>query len=70
MKHPDLDRPYRAFGYPVVPVVFLLVAGWLLVSTMINTPTQSFTGILLIVAGLPVYFYLTRGANSSSESEK
>ena len=29
-KYPDLERPYRAWGYPVVPVVFLLVAGWLL----------------------------------------
>lgn len=59
-KYPDLERPYRAFGYPVIPVVFLFVAGWLLVTTLITSPGQSFTGILLIVLGLPVYYYLTR----------
>jgi APA family basic amino acid/polyamine antiporter len=68
-KYPDLVRPYRAFGYPVVPVVFLLVAGWLLVSTLINTPTQSFTGILLIILGLPVYYYLTNIRGEAPETE-
>ncbi len=58
-KYPDLERPYKAWGYPVVPVVFLFVSGWLLVSTMINTPKESFTGIGLIILGLPVYYYLT-----------
>lgn len=58
-KYPDAIRPYRAFGYPVVPLLFLLVAGWLLVNTMITTPTQSFAGIFLILLGLPVYYYLT-----------
>lgn len=57
-KYPDAERPYRAWGYPVVPVVFLFVAGWLLISTMLNSPTQSFTGIALILLGLPVFYYL------------
>ncbi|HEX6124189.1 MAG TPA: amino acid permease, partial [Pyrinomonadaceae bacterium] len=37
-KYPDAERPYRAFGYPVVPIVFLLVAGWLLVNTLMTAP--------------------------------
>lgn len=66
-KYPDLERPYRAWGYPVVPVVFLLVAGWLLVNTMITAPQSSFIGIGLILLGLPVYYYLTnRGYRSSN----
>jgi len=69
-RYPDAERPYRAFGYPVVPVVFLLVSGWLLISTMINTPTQSFTGILLILLGLPVYYYLTKTSNKSPVGEE
>ncbi len=68
-KYPDLERPYRAWGYPVVPVVFLFVAGWLLISTMINSPTQSFTGIGLIILGLPVYYYLTLKGGKSNVSE-
>ena len=58
-KYPDLERPYRAWGYPVVPVVFLLVAVWLLYRTVIDSPSQSVTGIVLIILGLPVYYYLT-----------
>lgn len=58
-KFPNAERPYKAFGYPVVPVLFLLVAGWLLINTLITTPTQSFAGIILILLGLPVYYYLT-----------
>jgi APA family basic amino acid/polyamine antiporter len=57
-KYPDMPRPYRAFGYPVVPIVYLLVAGWLLVNTIMTAPTQSLIGIVLILLGLPVYYYL------------
>ena len=56
-RYPDAERPYRAFGYPVVPIVFLLVSGWLLINTMMTAPTQSFIGIGLILLGLPVYYY-------------
>jgi APA family basic amino acid/polyamine antiporter len=69
-KYPDMVRPYRAFGYPVIPVIFLLVAGWLLISTLINNPTQSFTGLLLIILGLPVYYYLTKRGDRQTESEE
>jgi len=57
-RYPDAERPYRAWGYPVVPVIFLLVAGWLIINTLITAPTQSFIGIGLILLGLPVYYYL------------
>ena len=67
-KYPDADRPYRAFGYPVVPIVFLLVAGWLLINTMWTAPKQSFIGIGLIILGLPVYYYLTNRAGRADEA--
>lgn len=59
-KFPDAERPYKAFGYPIVPILFLLVAGWLLINTIVTSPLQSFAGIFLIALGLPVYYYLTR----------
>jgi APA family basic amino acid/polyamine antiporter len=62
-KFPNLVRPYKAWGYPVVPVVFLFVAAWLLYRTIVDSPWQSVTGIVLILLGLPVYYYFTkRGA--------
>ncbi|MDM7924043.1 MAG: amino acid permease [Pyrinomonadaceae bacterium] len=59
-KYPNAERPYKAWGYPFVPIVFLLVTGWLLLSTLLNNPKQSVTGIILILLGLPVYYYVTR----------
>lgn len=69
-KYPDIPRPYKAFGYPVIPVVFLLVAGWLLISTVINSPGQSLTGIFLIILGLPVYYYLTKNGDKTPDGEE
>jgi APA family basic amino acid/polyamine antiporter len=66
-KFPNAERPYKAFGYPVVPILFLLVAAWLLINTMITTPTQSFAGIFLILLGLPVYYYLTNRNTGKTE---
>jgi APA family basic amino acid/polyamine antiporter len=72
-RYPDAERPYRAWGYPVVPVVFLLVAGWLLVNTIITSPTQSLTGLGFIILGLPVYYYfnsrVSDGENTGTDKE-
>jgi APA family basic amino acid/polyamine antiporter len=57
---PDAERPYRAWGYPVVPALFLIVTAWLLVNTLWATPVQALTGIGLIALGLPVYWYWAR----------
>ena len=68
-KHPEAVRPYKAWGYPIIPIVFLLVAGWLLISTVLNSPQQSVTGIVLILLGLPVYYYLnSRGVGNGESS--
>ncbi len=68
-KFPELERPYRAWGYPVVPVIFILVAGWLLVDTIMTAPVRSFIGIGLIILGLPVYYYLNRKRDAGKENE-
>src|SRR5215813_13659750 len=60
-REPDAERPYRTFGYPFVPGVFVLVTILLIVSTIINTPRQSAIGLLIIALGLPVYWYFSKG---------
>jgi basic amino acid/polyamine antiporter, APA family len=67
IKYPDMERPYKAFGYPVVPFLFLIVATGLLINYMWFTPRQSFIGIFLILLGLPVYYYLTRKSAISNQ---
>lgn len=57
---PDARRPYRTWGYPVVPILFLVVTGWLILTTIWNTPKQSAIGLGLILVGLPVYLIWSR----------
>ncbi|HKG47073.1 MAG TPA: amino acid permease [Pyrinomonadaceae bacterium] len=62
-KHlPDAERPYRTWGYPYVPILFLIVSGWLIFQTIRNTPRQSAIGLGLILLGLPVYWLLQSSA--------
>ena len=57
---PDAPRPYRAFGYPVVPMVFLLATAALLINTFIAAPRQALLGVAVLSAGLPFYWYWSR----------
>lgn len=59
-RFPDAERPYRTLGYPMVPVVFILVSAFLLVNTLMVTPGRALAGIALILVGLPVYQYFAR----------
>ena len=59
-KYPELPRPYKVLGYPLVPILFVLVAGLLLGSTFIQSPRESIIGLVLIIAGIPFYFYWKR----------
>ena len=67
-KMPDAPRPYRTVGYPLVPLVFVLVSAWLIVNTLIEKRVESVTGLVLILIGLPVYFYFRRAQRKSSSS--
>lgn len=63
-KHPDADRPYRVWGYPFVPIIFLLVTIYLLFNTLLVTPYRALAGIGLIVLGLPIYRYFEKRMDS------
>jgi APA family basic amino acid/polyamine antiporter len=62
---PDMPRPYRTFGYPAVPVLFLVGAIVLEISTLWARPRESIAGIVLILLGLPFYFYWSGRVSSS-----
>lgn len=61
-RRPEMARPYRTLGYPVVPVLFVLTACILVLSTLFDSPRESLLGIALIAAGLPFYFHWKRRA--------
>jgi APA family basic amino acid/polyamine antiporter len=55
-----LERPYRAWGYPVVPVLFLLAALFILGNYMISEPVLCFADVGVILTGIPVYLLWER----------
>lgn len=59
-KMPNVERPYKTLGYPIVPLIFVLVAAWLIYNTAVNRPLESAVGLGLTVIGLPLYFYFKR----------
>ena len=59
-RQPDAERTYRVWGYPFVPILFLIVSTWLIVQTIWSHPRQSVIGLGLIALGLPVYWLLDR----------
>jgi basic amino acid/polyamine antiporter, APA family len=52
---PDLPRPYRAWGYPVTPIIFLLVTLFMMYYLVVERPLQSFFGALIMISGLLIY---------------
>lgn len=64
-KRPDLARPYRTLGYPLVPILFVLVSLLLVLFTLHDSPVESFEGIGMIVLGLPFYFYWKHRSHGS-----
>src|SRR5262249_23269235 len=57
---PAAERPYRAFGYPVIPALYILGAGLVLTMLFVYRPATTWPGLLIIFFGLPVYLLLTR----------
>lgn len=62
---PDRPRPYRAWGYPWTPIVFILASCAFLVSTVNTRPIESLWGLLLMALGLPAYFWWRRAGQLS-----
>ena len=54
--HPDLARPYRAWGYPITPLAFLTLTAFVMYYLLVNRPLQSLGGLALMAAGLVIYY--------------
>jgi APA family basic amino acid/polyamine antiporter len=59
-KLPHAARPYRVWGYPMVPVLFMLVTAWLLINTLVTSPVSAVIGVGLMLLGLPISWYWQR----------
>lgn len=63
-REPEAERPYRVWGYPLVPALFVLFCVALILVTCINSPREAAIGVVLMLTGVPVYLYWTRKENS------
>ena len=57
LSRPEVPRPYRCWGYPVTPAIFVVSTLALVVSTLLERPVESLVGLAIVAAGLPVYRY-------------
>jgi APA family basic amino acid/polyamine antiporter len=64
-REPNADRPFRAWGYPVVPALYAIVAAIVIVNGLIRDPGPTGAGVLVILAGIPFYLLFTRATSAS-----
>ncbi len=64
-KRPDAERPYKAFGYPVIPAVYVLLAVIIMIILLIYKPAFTWPGLVIVIIGIPVY-YIWRRLNKQS----
>lgn len=60
LKEPNLNRPYKVWGYPFIPFIFIILNSWILVYTVYLKPTESIIGICLMIFSLGLFFVLKR----------
>lgn len=68
-KMPDAHRPYKVWGYPVVPAIFIIFCMFLFFNTIYTRPREAAIGMILILSGIPVYLYLQRKYAKQTDSE-
>ena len=59
-REPDLNRPYRTWGYPYTPGIFILLNIWIIYYTLMAQPLESFVGLAIVGLGIIIY-YLNKG---------
>jgi len=69
-REPDVPRPYRTWGYPVVPALFIVAAGVLLYYTFFENLKNSIAGTIVILAGIPVFYYFAKTKTLNTEEQR
>ncbi|MGA7343668.1 MAG: amino acid permease [Terracidiphilus sp.] len=66
-KRPDAPRPYKAFGYPVLPALYIVMAAWICVVLLRYKPQYTWPGLALVLLGIPVYLLWSRSPGTRTE---
>lgn len=62
VKRPNVERPYKAFGYPIIPAIYIILALFIMIDLLIYKPGYTWPGLIIVLIGIPV-FYLWRKIN-------
>ena len=68
-RFPDVPRPYKTWGYPLTPIIFLVISLWMLIYIFLNKPAESLAGLGTIALGFPVYLFACKKKLVSSSSK-
>jgi APA family basic amino acid/polyamine antiporter len=59
-RSPNANRPYRTFGYPITPIIFIAIEVWFVLNMLFKKPAESLAGIGFLLLGIPVYYFWKR----------
>jgi APA family basic amino acid/polyamine antiporter len=65
VKRPDMERPYRAFGYPLVPLLYIVAASAIMLVLLLYQTQTTWPGLLIVLLGVPVYLLWSRRGRAS-----
>lgn len=68
-KEPLTPRPYKAFGYPIIPALYILLAGAICIDLLIFKPVNTFLGLGIMAIGIPVYYFFDKNKRAQEFSE-
>jgi len=64
-KRPNAERPYKAFGYPVLPAIYIVMALAFCILLIIYKPAFTWPGLIIVLLGIPVYYIAVAKKNNS-----
>lgn len=65
VKKPHIPRPYKAFGYPVIPAIYVLTTSFIMIILLIYKPDYTFPGLIIVILGVPVYYLWKKFSRNS-----
>ncbi|MFA6086489.1 APC family permease [Mucilaginibacter sp.] len=68
-KHPDAERPYKAFGYPVLPAIYILMGLAFCTLLIIYKPEFTWPGLIIVLIGIPIYYISQRNVKNEDEAD-
>ncbi|HET7102452.1 MAG TPA: amino acid permease [Terracidiphilus sp.] len=68
-KRPDVPRPYKALGYPILPALYIVMAAWICIVLLRYKPQYTWPGLVLVLLGIPVYVFWSRRAGGRAKAD-